>query len=69
MEFCERMPALVGSDGYPLSWRHYVYGMAYLGRARARTLLDMGDAARAGGSTNDSYDRWVSKREQAQKRG
>lgn len=38
-EFCREYPAWVGPDGYPLSWRHYVYGVAHLGRARAAESL------------------------------
>jgi hypothetical protein len=68
MEFCEKMPALVGPDGYPMSWRHYVYGMAYLGRARLRLQLDTADAVRAAGAVEDDWKSWFDKRRQAEKR-
>ncbi len=37
-DFAAKLPALM-KDGVPLSWRHYVYGCAYLGRERAREAL------------------------------
>jgi hypothetical protein len=32
--------------GYPLSWAHYVVGIDWISRHRARTKLDMRDASR-----------------------
>lgn len=40
MEFAAAFPALM-KDGVPLSWRHFVYGLAHLGRAHARESLRM----------------------------
>lgn len=67
-EFVERLPAWVGEDGYPRSWRHYVYGMSYLARSRIRTLLDMAEATRAAGAVEDDWKQWVSDRRKAEKR-
>jgi hypothetical protein len=64
----ERIPAWVGQDGYPRSWAHYVYGMAYLTRARVRRLLDMAESTRAAGSVERGYKEWVDERREAQRR-
>lgn len=41
-----------------MSWRHYVYGMAYISRATNRALLDGASSTRAAGATKDEYSRW-----------
>jgi len=56
------MPALVGPDGWPLSWAHYVYGMNKIARSRVAAMLDMAEAVRAGKSTDAAYDRWRDER-------
>lgn len=38
-----------------MSWRHYCYGLRYLGRAHLRELLARAEAARIGGATAESY--------------
>jgi hypothetical protein len=48
-EFAERLPGLLHQSGpergFPLSWRHYLYGMGYLARAKARHDVQLADAA------------------------
>jgi hypothetical protein len=39
--FVERKAALVGPDGYPISWLHYRAGMESIARERARERLDV----------------------------
>lgn len=43
-EFAREFPAWTGADGFPLTWRHYVYGMAHLGRATAAEKLRLADS-------------------------
>lgn len=57
-EFVRGLPGWVGPDGYPLSWRHYVYGMAHLGRAARRELLRSAEAQRAGTAELQKYRDW-----------
>lgn len=38
-----------------MTWRHYCYGLRYLGRSHLRDLLKRAEAARIGGATQDSY--------------
>jgi len=54
--FADRLPAWTGPDGFPLSWRHFVYGMAYLGRADLRAGLAAAQAHRAAGYSADDFD-------------
>ena len=57
-EFARAFPGWIGADGYPLSWRHYVYGMAHLGRAAARETLRAATAAGAAWMKPDQYRQW-----------
>lgn len=56
-EFAERLPAWTGPDGLPLSWPHYVCGMAYIGRANLRGMLRAAEAARAAQAVK-GYEDW-----------
>lgn len=38
-----------------MTWRHYCYGLRYLGRAHLRDLLTRAQAARIGAATQESY--------------
>ncbi len=38
-----------------MSWRHYCYGLRYLGRAHLRGLLSHAQGARIGAATEDGY--------------
>jgi hypothetical protein len=67
-EFCEGLPALLNAEGFPRSWRHYVYGMSYLARSRVRSLLDMAEATRAAGAVEEHWKQWVAERRKAEKR-
>lgn len=49
--------------GQPLSWRHYVYGLGYLGRAHVRTQLMHAQATRLGNATEDGYSTYLTKAE------
>lgn len=44
MEFAELLPAWVGKDGYPLSWKHFQYGLSFIRRSRARNELSLHSA-------------------------
>jgi len=44
--------------GWPLSYRHFVYGMAWIARDDNRRLLRDASASRAGGATDQSFKRW-----------
>ena len=44
--------------GDPLSWRHFKYGMAYLGRAAIARTLEQATATRSGSATEEGYERW-----------
>jgi hypothetical protein len=60
-EFAACLPAWTGGDGLPMSWQHFVYGMAYLGRAANRRLLEVSSATRGGAATEESYASWQNK--------
>lgn len=38
-----------------MSWRHYQYGMAFLGRQHTRAQLAAAEAHRIAGATEDSF--------------
>jgi hypothetical protein len=44
--------------GVPLSWRHFVYALASLSRARAAETLRHAQAAGAGFRAKDEAERW-----------
>lgn len=52
------MPAWCGRDGFPLSWRHYCYGLRYLGRSHIREQLARAGAARMAAAETDDYKAW-----------
>lgn len=55
----ELLPEWVDDDGFPRSWRHYVYGMSYLERANARWMIDLAAATRAGALGKEkAYQAW-----------
>ena len=56
--FAERLPAWIGSDGLPLSWDLYLYGMAYLRRSDIRQMLRQAEAIRAANAVEESYQPW-----------
>lgn len=61
LEFASGLPGLLHTEGpeqgYPLSWRHYVYGLAYLRRERLREMLRLSEAVRAAGAVK-GYEEW-----------
>lgn len=54
LTFVDRLP-LWCRDGKPVSWRHYCYGMAYLGRAALRDTTRQAEAARVGQASSDEW--------------
>lgn len=56
MTFAASFPAWCGPDGRPLSYRHFVNGMAHLGRAHLRDSLKLAEAVRVGGATKTDFD-------------
>lgn len=64
MEFAARFPALLHRSGaalgYPLTWAHYVQGMANLNRAAARGQIRDHDAATMAATTDRTARRtWL----------
>jgi hypothetical protein len=57
--FALRFPAWTGTDGYPLTWRHYVYGMAAIERENAAEKLRTADAVAVHKSKDKQYRKWV----------
>lgn len=57
-EFAEGLPAWVGPDGYPLSWRHFVYGLAYIRRRNARAKIEMASAMRIAKADQQGFEAW-----------
>lgn len=57
--FAHRLPAWTGPDGFPLSWRHYVYGSAYIGRADAREDVRAASAHRVSQADQKGYRAWL----------
>jgi hypothetical protein len=51
------MPQWVGADGFPLSWRHYVYGLHHLGLSHMRDQMKTAEAVRLGQAT-DGFESW-----------
>lgn len=48
MTFALELPAWCGPDGFPLSYRHFVHGMAAIGRAALLETLARAQADRIG---------------------
>jgi hypothetical protein len=57
--FALRLPAWMGADGYPISWRHYIYGMAAIERENAADKLRMADAVAVHKSKEQGFKRWI----------
>jgi hypothetical protein len=56
----ERMPILFGADGWPRSYRHYLYGLRYLGLAHMRDQMKLAEAMRhAWDGDKENYTRWL----------
>lgn len=49
MTFAAALPAWTGADGLPLSFRHFVHGMAHIGRSHLRDELARAQATRNAG--------------------
>ena len=58
--FCHAFPSWVGSDGLPLSWRHFRYGMAHLARDEARRTLQAATSARISQADRQDFSQWRS---------
>lgn len=63
--FVERKPAWVGADGYPLTWGHYVQGMAEIARTDARRALMIANAVRAANADEAGWVRFTAEMENA----
>lgn len=57
--FALRFPAWTQPDGYPLSWRHYIYGMGAVERENAAEKLRQADAVAVHKTKGEHYKRWV----------
>lgn len=45
-------------EGFPLSWRHYCYGMAFIARENLRSQLHLAQAQRMAGVVQDDWNIW-----------
>lgn len=59
MEYAREFPALM-KDGQPLSWRHFVYGMAHLSRVNARESLKLASSTRIASAEKKDFTEWMS---------
>lgn len=64
-EFAAEYPAWVRDDGNPLSWRHFSYGVAHLGRAHARRSLRASSAAAIANAKREDAEQWYRAQKQA----
>lgn len=53
MHFAYALPAWCGPDGLPLSWRHFVYGLQFIGRQWVREEVRAAQASRMGAQVAD----------------
>lgn len=58
-EFAQRLPAWVGSDGFPLSYRHFIYGMKWIARNYARESIRIVEATSAAQYDKSAYADWM----------
>lgn len=60
LEFAEAFPGLLRTDGYPISWRHFVYGLQYIQRERAREALRTANVhAIAAKADEEHWESWT----------
>lgn len=59
MTFAASFPAWTDADGWPRSWRHFVYGMAHLARRHARQVLAQAEAVKIGGAVGEDFERFL----------
>ena len=57
-EFAAAFPGLMRPDGVPVSWAHFVLGMAKLGRIHAGNSLRMAGALSVPQMKKEDADRW-----------
>ena len=55
--FAARLPSWVGSDGFPLTYRHFRYGMDWINRDEVRRMLRDAASARFSQAPKDDYIR------------
>lgn len=59
MTYVTRVPASwCTSDGFPRSWRHYLYGMAFIARENLRNQLHAAQATRMASVVKDDFETW-----------
>lgn len=57
MTYATAMPASwLTPDGFPRTWRHFVYGMAFIAREHLRTQLARAQATRMAGVVKDDWE-------------
>lgn len=61
--FVRHFPGWTGPDGYPLSWRHYLYGLSYISRERARHKLAAADVLSVEHMKPADRRRWLQRHE------
>ena len=57
-EFAAAFPGLMRPDGVPVSWAHFVLGMAKIARINAQKSLRMAGAAAVPHMNKQDADRW-----------
>jgi hypothetical protein len=57
--FAHWLPAWIGSDGYPISWGHFVIGLEQIAREEGATLLRDARAGRLAQATKEDYAKSV----------
>jgi hypothetical protein len=55
----------LGPDGYPLSWRHFQYGLARLGRSDAQHDIRLANAVTAAHAQKQDAKDWFRKQRMA----
>jgi hypothetical protein len=60
LEFVHYLPAWLGEDKLPLSWRHFKYGLDHIRRLKARNALAAADAARMSQVDMNAWNEWRS---------
>jgi hypothetical protein len=57
--FAQGLPRWCGADGLPLSWRHFHYGLSYLGRAYLREQAQVAGAVRMARGDEERFRDWA----------
>jgi hypothetical protein len=56
--FITYRPAWVNTEGWPLSWQHYIYGLRHIARESMRHQLWSAQAMRMARGQKEDWDTW-----------